>query len=302
MTSPLFSIVLINRDDPRHLKNCLKSLRSLKYSTDAFEVIIVDDGSSIPLEQQIDFVLDFVHSFHYIVLTHDSCRSRARNLGASFAKYPVLVFVDGDQVITPDLLTHYSEYINKNPSGARVVLGTRVDLLPWQQDACLASLDDNSYTTKFLPLLRHTKDPKVMLLEYLNLTFAAMPENWSLFISCNFMIFKDTFENAGGFDERFKTWGFEDTEFAYRLAQQGVVLDFMDNKVLNFPPERLLTEEKYRYWVENFQVFYDKYKDKKILAYYGFENMLFSILTDKPPINWFELFRTFITKMAYYNK
>jgi glycosyltransferase involved in cell wall biosynthesis len=54
--SPKFSIVVPTYNRPESLRRCLQSLAQLDYPRDAFEVVVVDDGSRQQLD---DVVADF---------------------------------------------------------------------------------------------------------------------------------------------------------------------------------------------------------------------------------------------------
>jgi len=45
-----FSIIVPTYNRPRQLADCLAALARLDYARDRFEVVVVDDGSSTPLE------------------------------------------------------------------------------------------------------------------------------------------------------------------------------------------------------------------------------------------------------------
>jgi len=50
---PFFSIIIPTYNRPQQLTVCLQSLARQKYSPDCFEVIVVDDGSEVPLSKLV---------------------------------------------------------------------------------------------------------------------------------------------------------------------------------------------------------------------------------------------------------
>ena len=127
---------------------------------------------------------------------------------------------------------------------------------------------------------------------------------WHLFWSCNFCIEKQLFDTVGGFDEQFVGWGFEDVELGYRLCQRGVSIELINNAVWHFMDGNPITEAKYQDWLKNIQVFYEKYKDVRILQQFEFENVFFSSLKlDErlaiKPKNWLECYTNFERKLCY---
>ncbi len=294
-----FSIILINKDDAFHLDICLQSLSFINYPKELFEVIIVDDGSNPSLESQLSFVPDYSYRFHYVPRDQHSCRSRARNIGTSLANHEYLIFFDGDQAVTSDVFLTYSNYIAQNPKMG-LVFGTRIDLQPWQRDKCIESLQDKSFPG-VIKLFRGVTDAKMQLLKSLGKNFVELPLKWDLFWSCNFCVRKAVYIDLTGFDESFKKWGLEDTEFAYRLLQNNYQLDFIENKVLNFSLSHQLTPEKYLGWLTNFQLFYQKYQDPKILLYFSFEDISFkTAMNQLSPVGWFDIYQSFYEKIDFY--
>src|SRR4029079_11010653 len=49
-TGPLFSVIVPSHNRPRELARCLWSLAASTFAHDQFEVIVVDDGGTEPLE------------------------------------------------------------------------------------------------------------------------------------------------------------------------------------------------------------------------------------------------------------
>ena len=53
MTAPFFSIILPTFNRPAALAACIQAIRQLDYPHDRFEVIVVDDGSPVPVEKSL---------------------------------------------------------------------------------------------------------------------------------------------------------------------------------------------------------------------------------------------------------
>jgi glycosyltransferase involved in cell wall biosynthesis len=92
---------VITRDEAPRLALALAALED----SDA-EVIVVDDGSSDATRAMLDAI-----SRPIVRVSHDTARGRsaARNAGAAVASGDVLLFLDGDVVVAPDLVRRHAE-------------------------------------------------------------------------------------------------------------------------------------------------------------------------------------------------
>lgn len=94
---------------------CMKSISGQTYSD--YEVIIIDDGSSQENAKELDeAVLHFRASTVYHIMNHGV--SYARNAGMKLAQGEYILFVDGDDILSPIALE----------SGARAILETKADM------------------------------------------------------------------------------------------------------------------------------------------------------------------------------
>jgi GT2 family glycosyltransferase len=90
------SVIIPTRNRPRHLVETLAMLRVQKLEEEAYEVIVVDDGSKPPVGASAAGV--------HLVRLEGRERSAARNAGAAVASGEVLVFLDDDIVVGPGFL------------------------------------------------------------------------------------------------------------------------------------------------------------------------------------------------------
>lgn len=85
--TPRVSVVVPTRDRPQALGETLSGLRAQSLAQDAYELIVVDDGSQPPLPEPPGARL---------LRLHGAGRSAARNAGAGASRGELLVFVDDD--------------------------------------------------------------------------------------------------------------------------------------------------------------------------------------------------------------
>lgn len=89
-----FSIIIPTYNRPEMLSSCLESLAILEYPRDLFEVIVVDDGSSVSPESVIE---RFSERIRILLLSKtNGGPAAARNFGIAAAKGKYFAFTDDD--------------------------------------------------------------------------------------------------------------------------------------------------------------------------------------------------------------
>jgi glycosyltransferase involved in cell wall biosynthesis len=110
--APLFSIVIPVYNDWKPLEQCLESL-AVQVNAPAFEVVLVDDGSTEPLPQYLrqstpKYPLTLIQQAHTGIPS-------ARNRGIRIAKGRVFLFVDADCRLHSDCLAVLGSVIAQSP-------------------------------------------------------------------------------------------------------------------------------------------------------------------------------------------
>lgn len=106
----LISIIIPVYNHTEHLKEVLSSLARQTYSN--IEVIVVDDGSSPPLESK-----DFSSEFHFpltFVRQENSGAPAARNFGFALSQGQYVMFLDADVVASPEMLFKLFDALQKD--------------------------------------------------------------------------------------------------------------------------------------------------------------------------------------------
>lgn len=105
MKAPIykFSIIIPCYNRPESLEQCLKCLAQQTVPSKDYEIIIVDDGSKVPLE---DTDIDSFSRLNIKLLRQETARgpSAARNRGISAAEGEIICFTDSDCEPEPDWL------------------------------------------------------------------------------------------------------------------------------------------------------------------------------------------------------
>ena len=176
-----------------------RTLGSLAEQTDTsvFEVHVCDDGS----EEDIRSVVESVDGLdiHYHLQSHDGFGAgRARNMGAAHANADIILFLDSDCIVPPDFVSRHRSW--HSPESRTVVVGTRSN----PPDG--AGSQEEHYRSR---MLRRSAD------------LQHGGEGFRAFVSSNISVPGSLLREVGGFDERFRWWGSEDSELGWRLWQAG---------------------------------------------------------------------------------
>jgi glycosyltransferase involved in cell wall biosynthesis len=234
MSEPYASVVIPVHDRPVALRNTLMSLTRQTLDRDAFDVVVVDDGSSAPLADHID---DLVDGNHVRVIRHERARgaAAARNTGAGAVAGRLLVFLDADCLCHPDLLRAHLATQRDRPIAACGFAGGReLTVATWR--LILGDgwdLTDTEATFARLARTPALHDPLTDILAQ------SRPTDWAFFWTLNASVPKWAFDLVGGFDATFEVKGCEDMELGYRLARAGVPTVFAPEAVsLHQPHDR----------------------------------------------------------------
>jgi len=174
------------------LRNCLDSLARSK--TPVHECIVVDDGSSPPLDPKT-FTINNLE-VTWVQLKTRSGPANARNAGAAIASGNILLFLDSDVAISADAVTLISQRFEEDP----------------KLDALFGAYDD-------------WPSEKGLVSEFRNLlhTYVHRSANrisQSFWAGCG-AVRRGLFVYHGGFDSAFQVPCVEDIEFGMRLARGG---------------------------------------------------------------------------------
>jgi cellulose synthase/poly-beta-1,6-N-acetylglucosamine synthase-like glycosyltransferase len=185
--NPFFSIIVPSYNRPRQIVLCLEALSRIDYPQESFEVIVVDDGSRLPVQT---FAVPFFDKMNLTIVTQENAGpSTARNAGANRAKGNFLVFTDDDCMPAPNWLQTLS--VRFKTSSECAIVGRSVN-----------ALADNPFDTA-----------SQMLIEYLYAYYNHDPDQARFIISNNLSLPKKRFHAVGGFDTIFSNAGGEDREF-----------------------------------------------------------------------------------------
>ncbi len=111
--SPFFSVIIPTYNRPRQLGECLKALHKLDYSRSQFEVIVVDDGSSVDL---LPIVAASASDLDVRLLKQANAGpGTARNRGVAEARGDYIAFTDDDCMPHADWLSKLALRLTRSP-------------------------------------------------------------------------------------------------------------------------------------------------------------------------------------------
>ncbi len=193
---PCFSVVVPTYNRPGRLSRCVKALDSLDYPRDAFEVIIVDDGGSIPIDPG-------EHGLQLrVIRQHNAGPAAARNRGAAEAAHTYLAFTDDDCAPDPLWLSVLAKALQATPEA--LVGGRIVNDLPRDRFAIASqTITDFAYDWA------------------IRVGRGTGPGGAWLFATANVACPRSTFHELGGFDESFPLAAGEDYDFCHHWQHAG---------------------------------------------------------------------------------
>lgn len=97
---PLVSIIIINYNGYKHLKECFNSLQELNYKN--IEIIFVDNGSK---DNSVEFVRKYYGNTKIIQLDKNYGFAKPNNIGAAQSKGDYIVLLNNDTIVDKNWLT-----------------------------------------------------------------------------------------------------------------------------------------------------------------------------------------------------
>lgn len=185
------------------LQRVLSALvNSNDFETIAPEIIVVRDAVEGPFLSQLEAEFPQVL---FLTTKEKSYSGGARNVGLDKATGEVIVFLGDDTIPQPDWLQRVSDFHLAHPEREAALLG----LISWTKELVCDSFHqwlENNAQFAFSSIRKNGAD-------------------WRHFYTSNISV-KQELIGDERFSDRFVGWGFEDTEFGYRLFQKGMKISF----------------------------------------------------------------------------
>ncbi|MDP8975946.1 MAG: glycosyltransferase family 2 protein [Actinomycetota bacterium] len=196
---PVASVVLPLRNAASHADEQLEALAGQQLAG-GWELVVVDNGSTDRTRRHVDAWRIRLPTMRVVQAADKQGGAYARNVGVTHATAPLLVFCDGDDIVSPQWLNRLVDALRRHP----MVIGS-IDLsllndpgrLPREHRAPLAA------HRGFLPLVD----------------------------TCNFGVRREVFESIGGFCEEMRRAC--DADFGWRAQLAGYQLHFEGDALIN---------------------------------------------------------------------
>lgn len=256
------SVIIPTYNRANLLQLTLEALARQDIGRDAFEVLVVDDGSFDDTAAVVRRYEPRMNLRYFFQRDEGFRAAAARNVGIDHAAGDVCVFIDSG--VLPHsrcLRAHLDSHADHEPVA---VIGYVYCFNHDNQDAehMLGSLDftDPDATIDNLTRRRKWLDVREAFYDRYGDRFSDLPAPWVVYWTCNSSARTDQLRAIGGFDEAFRSWGAEDTDLGYRLHRDGArfVLDRAAGAI-HFPHDKS-TDTKNRTLYENYAYIVSKYR------------------------------------------
>jgi glycosyltransferase involved in cell wall biosynthesis len=214
MMSPFISILIPTKNVAPYIDRVLRSVFSLDYPKDSFEVWILDGFST-------DGTVEIAKKYP-VILRQSGCNVPAfYNEILKEAKGEIIALGDGDALVDPEWLSHLvSHFDDRNVAGAGGL--------------CLTANNDRLV-------------PRIIGYE-LKERYERMPSSISRIATMNVLYRKSVLREVGGFDERFDI-GY-DAEIGHKICARGYTIAFDPAAIVyhyNRPTLRAYFRQQYTY-------------------------------------------------------
>jgi GT2 family glycosyltransferase len=198
MTAPL-TVVVPTRGRPEILARTLAAL--LAQDTDAFDVVVVVDGT----DQPVPDLAAFGRRGQVLVQDHAG-PGAARNRAVAAVDTPLVLFLGDDMVPDPGLVAAHLACHHDAPEAGTAVLGHVVWHDEVERTGAIRWLDRSGSQFEFS-------------------TIDGTEAGFGHLYSCNLSLQRDAFVAVGGFDEAF-VYYYEDLDLGWRLHEAGMRLRY----------------------------------------------------------------------------
>lgn len=220
------SVVIPAYNNKEYLSRVVQALAHQKVTGAAYEVIVVDDGSSDGTsEHLLHLIKKQCAPKNFTLLYYPRAKERkmgdfqfragrARSIGVKYAKGGVLAFLDSDILIPPNYIQHLHELHAEH--GHDVVQVQRLYLKKEASRSLQSYGAINGRKDVFHPEGGYWRaffeDSRA---------WPEIPNYWKYACTYGLSVRTSFYQKVGGFRRAFNSYGFEDTELGYRLVKAG---------------------------------------------------------------------------------
>ncbi len=200
----VLSVVIATYNRLPLLLDLLNSFSKQTLEPAMFEVIVVDDGSSVPV---LSALTAQSYPFGLTVIEQKNAGpAAARHRGIEEARGEIIVIVDDDMLVPPEFLHHH---LRAHRSGATLVLGKMIDDQSGERPALFNRFHSDQLAKQFDAFKTQKQKPRGVNVCTGNVSFR-----------------RSDYFNVGGFDRSLARA--EDLELGMRLEKAGAVIVYCD--------------------------------------------------------------------------
>lgn len=213
---PRVSVIVAHYDQPGELARTLHALAGQDYPRELLEIVVADDGSPRPVEVPDGVILVRQEDQGFRL-------AAVRNLGVRASSGEVLCFLDADTAPEPGYVRALTRLPALLPEAVTVGRRRHADFaglapdMPVIEAAAGRELAEPAWLADEYARTRNLRD--------------ADDRSYRFVIGAVIACSRTMFDEVGGFDESFTSYGGEDWEWAHRMWQAGAVLAHVPSAV-----------------------------------------------------------------------
>lgn len=208
------SLIIATFNKPKYLFHCLKSITGLKEFPD--EIIIADDGSGMETTQLIEqFKSQLPVPLIHVRQEDEGFRlARNRNNGLLISSGDYLIFIDDDLILHPMFIADHRHYAQKGHfyCGTRARLGPTITSVLMKSPRNGISFWEGDIQSRL----------NTIRIPFLHILIKGPGYTPKRLRGCHMAFWKSDLIRINGFDERYTSWGGEDSDIALRMMHAGV--------------------------------------------------------------------------------
>lgn len=208
------SLIIATYNKPEYLFHCLKSITRLQKFPD--EIIVADDGSG----KETTLVIEQFKAQLPVPLIHERQEdegyrlARSRNNGLLKSTGDYLIFIDDDLILHPKFITDHRTFAENGCfyCGTRVRLGSKLTATIMQNPRNVMSCWEGDLQSRL----------NTLRIPFLHTFITGPTYTYKRLRGCHMAFWKSDLVRINGFDERYTSWGREDSDIAMRMMHAGV--------------------------------------------------------------------------------
>ncbi|WP_063752603.1 glycosyltransferase [Streptomyces sp. NRRL S-350] len=260
---PACTVIVPTYNRSELLRHTLDSLARQRLAPgEAFEVIVVDDGSADDTAEVVAGYHDRLDA-HYFFQEDEGYRvAKARNVGIDNARSGICVFVDSGVVLhSGALAAHLAAH--RRADGPVAVQGYVHCFNEGNEDGerILQEIDfaDPDASIRRFGEQRRWLDLRETYYERYGEELGVLTAPWLMWWTCHVSANTAQLREVGGFDEAYRSWGAEDVDLGYRLHQAGARFELSRDAASLHVPHPKSYQDNMAAAAANYRYFADKF-------------------------------------------